>query len=205
MVSTIFLILLVLMRNLTGSKGQNGVRCLVGIPVTDRDAPHAKQVLDGIVTAAGVAGVAVDVMLAHRAADSLVGQHYAEAEVAQGGRWSGRVKDMVVDSYENFKEGAIAIKLQRQLVLIRNALLDAAQQQGYQCFLSVDADVVLQPDTLRRMMESEQEAVTAIYAPRWLRPDASSVLMTLRDEKVPTKTFLWAQCSERARKRSCRD
>ena len=183
-VSFTLLCMLAMVRLLAKTKQPDAVHCLAGIPVTDRDAPHAKEVLGGIVTAAGVAGVTVDVMLAHRAADSTVGQHYAEAEVALRGTWSGRVKDMVVDDYKDFEQGPIDVKLQRRLVLIRNALLDTAQQEGYQCFLSIDADVVLQPGTLRRMMESEHEAVTAVYAPRWLRPDASSVLMMLRDEKV---------------------
>jgi len=152
--------------------------------VTDRDAPYAKEVLGGIVAAAGIAGVSIDVMLARRAGDSRVAEHYAEAQAAQRGKWAGYVMDLIVDNYVDFKDGPIDTKLQRRLVTIRNKLIDAAQQQGYECFLSVDADVVLQPDTLQRMIESEHDVVTAVYAPRWLRPDASSVLMNLRDEKV---------------------
>ena len=111
-VSFTLLCMLAMVRLLAKTKQPDAVHCLAGIPVTDRDAPHAKEVLGGIVTAAGVAGVTVDVMLAHRAADSTVGQHYAEAEVALRGTWSGRVKDMVVDDYKDFEQGPIDVKLQ---------------------------------------------------------------------------------------------
>ena len=160
------------------------VRCPAGIPVTDRDAPHAKEVLSGLVEAGRQAGVALDVMLARRAFDAKVGQFYTEAAASLRGHWDGQVKEIVVKDYADFKPGPIDTELQRRLVHIRNELLDAAEQDRYECFLSVDADVVLQQDTLQKMMQSEQSVVTALYAPRWLRPDANSVIMMLSKEKV---------------------
>lgn len=156
-------------------------QCLVGIPVTNRDATHATAVVEAAVLAAERSGVSLDFAIAHRASDTLVEQAYV---AALDGHGSGRLHSIVVSEYDAFDgTSGIETQLQTRLGEIRNQLLDAAQRQGYTCFLSLDADVLLQPETLQLMLGSGQEVVTALYPARWLRPDAGSVISMIRDPR----------------------
>jgi len=158
-------------------------RCLAGIAVTNRDAQYAVQVVHGAVESARRAGLILDILVAHRTSDALVRRMYSEAVATLRERHS-MLDEIVTDEYTEFGgQDSIGENLQARLSHIRNQLLDAAQQRGYECFLSLDADVVLKPDTFTKMLELDQDVVTAIYSPRWLRPDADSVVLALRDTR----------------------
>ena len=48
------------------------LRCLVGIPTTNRDGPYAKDVMSGAIIAAEAANLDLDFMVARRASDTKV-------------------------------------------------------------------------------------------------------------------------------------
>lgn len=167
-------------------------RCAVGIPVTDRDAEYAHQVVKSAAEAAVMSGLTLDFFLAHRATDQLVQPTYAAAILAHG--LGAKLEIVIVQDYTEFKgDGPINTAIQRHLSIVRNTLLDTVQSQGYRCFLSLDADVLLHRTTLQQMLTTDHGVVTALYPSRWLRPDADSVIMMLRDQSDMARLTLAVQ------------
>jgi len=167
-------------------------RCAVGIPVTDRDAEYADQVVKSAVEAALMSGLTLDFFVAHRATDKLVQPTYASAIRAHG--LGAKIEGVIVKEYTEFKgAGPINEAIQRHLSVVRNLLLDTVQSQGYRCFLSLDADVLLHPTTLQQMLTTDHSVVTALYPARWLRPDADSVIMMLRKQSEMARLTLDVQ------------